>query len=111
MPMPMPIPIDAGASESKILVARFHPLADDRQIVIVGLVVCAPHGASLQAPPATGRFTAPAGLLIKLRYLVERAAPNPFESLRRLRSRFWSFIEFSPELSSESLPVKKESDA
>jgi hypothetical protein len=98
-----PLPTDAGVSESKILVARFHPLADDRQIVIVGLVVCAPHGASLQAPPSTGAFTAPAGLLIKLRYLVERAAPNTFESLRKLRSRFWSFIEF--------FPVEKESDA
>jgi hypothetical protein len=90
------LPTDAIAIENRILLARFHPLADDRQIVIVGLVVCDPHGPSLQAPPWTRGFTAPAGLLSKLRYLIEQAAPNPFESLRQLRSQFWSFIEFFP---------------
>ena len=90
------MPTDAAAIDNRILLARFHPLADDRQIVIVGLVVCAPDSARLHAPPATGVFTAPAGLLSKLRYLVEQAAPNPFDSLRQLRSQFWSFIEFVP---------------
>ena len=89
--------------ETRVLLARFHPMADDREIVVVGLVVCAPEGARLQAPPLTGVFTASAGLLSKLRYLVARATPNPFESLRKLRSHFWSFIEV--------IPVKKESDA
>ncbi len=93
---------DAGVIETRVLLARFHPLADNRQVVVVGLVVCAPEGASLQAPPLTGVFTAPAGLLIKLRYLIERAAPNPFESLRKLRSQFWSFTELNPMEEKES---------
>lgn len=93
---------DVDAIETRVLLARFHPLADDRQVVVVGLVVCAPDGASLQAPPLTGVFTASAGLLSKLRYLIERAAPNPFESLRKLRSQFWSFIEFTPMKEKES---------
>jgi hypothetical protein len=97
------LPTDTAIPETRVLLARFHPLADDRQIVVVGLVVCAPEGASLQAPPPTGSFTAPASLLVKLRFLVARASPNPFESLRKLRSRFWSFIEL--------IPVEKESDA
>lgn len=93
---------DADTIETRVLLARFHPLADDRQVVVVGLVVCRPDGASLQAPPVTGAFSASAGLVSKLRYLIERAAPNPFESLRKLRSQFWSFIEFNPVDEKES---------
>ncbi len=95
---------DAHAIETGVLLARFHPLADNRQVVVVALVVCGPDGASLQAPPLTGAFSASASLLGKLRYLIERAAPNPFESLRKLRSRFWSFIEFNPVDEKESDP-------
>ena len=87
---------------TRVLLARFHPLADDSQVVVVALVVCGPGGASLQEPPLTGAFSASAGLLSKVRYLIERAAPNPFESLRKLRSQFWSFIEFNPLEEKES---------
>ena len=80
----------------RVLLARFHPLADDTQIVVVGRVVCAADGATLDAASPSGLFQAPATLLLKLRYLIERAAPDPFESLRKLRSRFWSFVEISP---------------
>ena len=80
----------------RVLLARFHPLADDSQIVVVGRVVCAADGAHLDAASLGGLFQAPATLLLKLRYLIERAAPNPFESLRKLRSRFWSFVEITP---------------
>ena len=80
----------------RVLLARFHPLADDSQIVVIGRVVCSPDGAHLDAVLPGGLFQAPATLLLKLRYLIERAAPNPFESLRKLRSRFWSFVEITP---------------
>ena len=59
-------------------------------------MVCAPEGAHLDAASLGGLFQAPATLLRKLRYLIEHAAPNPFESLRKLRSRFWSFVEITP---------------
>ncbi len=80
----------------RVLLARFHPLADDSQIVVVGRVVCAADGAHLDSASLGGLFQAPATLLLKLRYLIERAAPDPFESLRKLRSRFWSFVEITP---------------
>ena len=92
----------------KILLARFHPLADDSQIVVVGRIICDGGNARLDAATLTGVFSAPASLLIKLRYLIERAAPDPFERLRKLRSQFWSFVDIShdPRPSGE-----KESDA
>jgi hypothetical protein len=92
------VSVDGVIPIPKILLARFHPLADDSQIVVVGRVVCAADGAHLDAASLTGlhRFKAPAALLVKLRYLIERAAPDPFDSLRRLRSRFWSFVEITP---------------
>jgi hypothetical protein len=97
------MPVDGVMPIPKVLLARFHPLADDSQIVVVGRVVCAADGAHLDAESLTGlhRFNAP--LLVKLRYLIERAAPDPFDSLRRLRSRFWSFVEI--------IPAPKEPDA
>jgi hypothetical protein len=93
---------DADAIGTRVLLARFHPLADKRQVVVVALVVCGPDGASLQAPPPTGAFSASDSLVRKLRYLIEHAAPNPFESLRKLRSQFWSFTEFNPLEEKES---------
>jgi hypothetical protein len=83
--------------DTRILVARFHPLADDTQVVVVGQVICATHGTSLRPASLNGTFTASATLLAKLRYLIERAAPNPFDSLRKLRSQFWSFVEITPQ--------------
>ncbi len=79
----------------KVLLARFHPLADDSQIVVVGRVICDGGTARLDAATLTGVFSAPASLLIKLRYLIERAAPEPFDRLRKLRSQFWSFVDVS----------------
>ena len=93
---------DVDAIETRVLLARFHPRADERQGVVVALVVCGPGGASLQAPPPTGAFSGSASLVRKLRYLVEHAAPNPFESLRKLRSQFWSFTELNPLEEKES---------
>jgi hypothetical protein len=94
------VPTDALAPDvplaPRILLARFHPLADDSQIVVIGRVVCAADGAHLDAASPGGLFQAPPTVLLKLRYLIERAAPNPFESLRKLRSRFWSFVEITP---------------
>jgi hypothetical protein len=99
---------EPGGRGVKVLLARFHPLADDSQIVVVGRVVCDAGTARLDAASLTGIFSAPASLLIKLRYLIEHAAPEPFDRLRKLRSQFWSFVDVShdPRESGE-----KESDA
>lgn len=41
----------------------------------------------------------PATILAKLRYLVAATAPDSFERLLTLRSRFWSFVDVSPKRS------------
>jgi hypothetical protein len=93
-----------ATSSPRVLQARFHPLADDREIIVVARVICAGEQAHLEPATLTGLFAAPASVLLKLRYLVQRSAPHSFESLRALRSRFWSFVEISA-------PDAKEPDA
>ena len=53
---------------------------------------------------ALQRHERPATILVKLRYLVEMTAPDSFERLQSLPSRFWSFIDVSahpPNVSSK----------
>jgi hypothetical protein len=76
-----------------VLLARFHPFADDSQIVVVGRVICVGTEAWLDPASLAGLFAAPASMILKLRYLIERSAPEPFERLRGLRSQFWSFVD------------------
>jgi hypothetical protein len=94
---------NAAALSTRVLQARFHPLADDREIIVVARVICAGDETRLEPATLTGLFAAPASVLLKLRYLVQRSAPDSFERLRALRSRFWSFVEIGPP--------DKESDA
>jgi hypothetical protein len=76
-----------------VLLARFHPFADDSQIVVVGRVICLGTEAWLDPVSLAGLFATPASMILKLRYLIERSAPAPFERLQTLRSQFWSFID------------------
>jgi len=99
--LPLP-PIDE-TSQPRVLMARFHPFADDSQIVSVGRIFCAGERAWIEPIADSGRFTMTASMLAKLRYLIERSAPCPYERLPALRSRFWSFIAV--------LPTGKEPDA
>jgi hypothetical protein len=74
-----------------VLLAQFHPYADDRVVLTVARVVCEGETARIEPVAIDGQATT-TGMLAKLRYLVERSAPRPFENLARLRSRFWSFV-------------------
>jgi hypothetical protein len=76
--------------------ARFHPFADNSEIVSVGRIVCAGERAWVEPIADQGGFAMTASMLAKLRYLIERSAPCPYEKLPALRSRFWSFIEVHP---------------
>ena len=83
----------------RVLEARFRP-AMESPVLIVGHLVWsgqpeqdAPivHPArSLMRDGSSGTF------LSKLDYLVSSMSPDCFERLRRLRSRFWSFVEVAP---------------
>ncbi|HVR62367.1 MAG TPA: hypothetical protein VMU50_10735 [Polyangia bacterium] len=78
----------------RILEARFHPDAQvDGQGIVVGHVHCAARRATVEAEPAALPRGGAAAMLRKLQYLVDICAPAPFERLRQLRSRYWSFVE------------------
>ncbi|HEX3695798.1 MAG TPA: hypothetical protein VH374_10445 [Polyangia bacterium] len=86
-----------AANRMRILEARFHP---DAQLtgegIVVGRVRCTGGKATVEAQPGVATSGPPATMLHKLQYLVSICVPGPFDRLRRLRSRYWSFVEIAP---------------
>src|SRR5262245_40689757 len=85
-----------GSAGTGILLARFHPYADDSRIVSVGRIVCEGERAWIEPARVGGLVAMSAAMIAKLRYLIGRSAPCPFERLPAIRSRFWSFVEMDP---------------
>lgn len=87
----------------RVLEARFHPdPRNDPTFVVVGHLVWRRLSAQkrpivrLTRPP---RLSAtPSTILSKLQYLIRATAPESFERLQALRSRFWSFVDVTREL-------------
>ena len=83
----------------RVLEARFHPHHQkaEQAFVIVGHVVWeedVDSGRPMVQPAASLIHDgAPATMLVKLQYLVASTAPETFERLQTLKSRFWSFVE------------------
>lgn len=82
-----------------VLEARFRfDTAGDAQPITVAHVVWShptdPHPV-VQPAFSLERHQGPATILVKLQYLVELTAPDSFERLQSLPSRFWSFIDVS----------------
>jgi hypothetical protein len=81
----------------RILEARFHPASKAGQgFVIVGMVVCDQHGATVESAAFRANSVKPfdsTRLLQKLEFLVASAIGDPFRSLSSLRSEYWSFVE------------------
>ena len=82
-----------------VLEARFRfEAAEDAQPMTVAHVIWShptdPHPV-VRPAFALQRHERPATILVKLRYLVEMTAPDSFERLQSLPSRFWSFIDVS----------------
>jgi len=80
----------------RILEARFHDEKTSGPFIIVGHVYC--DGPRAVIKPARDELERPdvqpiAPMVEKLRYLVQKSKPYPFEGLRGLRSNFWSFVE------------------
>lgn len=82
-----------------VLEARFRfDAADNAQPITVAHVMWAhptdPHPI-VRPASSLQRHERPATILVKLQYLVELTAPDSFERLQSLPSRFWSFIDVS----------------
>jgi hypothetical protein len=83
----------------RVLEARFHP-RNGTDYFVVGRVVW--YGgtrriAPVVEPAPTLMLEAdPTAIVSKLRFLVSATAPESFERLQTLNSRFWSFVEIAP---------------
>lgn len=82
-----------------VLEARFRfDAAEDAQPMTVAHVVWShptdPHPV-VQPAFSLQRDQGPETILVKLQYLVDMTAPDSFERLQSLPSRFWSFIDVS----------------
>jgi hypothetical protein len=85
----------------RVLEARFRAGTDSPFVVVGHLVWLGPplrEPALVRAAPSLAREESPATFMSKLDYLVSSTAPDCFEGLRRLRSRFWSFVEVAPSI-------------
>jgi len=87
----------------RVLEARFHSgQGSDLGFVVVGHLVW--RGRPGRRPPqirpaaSLGPQAMPTSMLSKLQYLIRATAPESFQRLQALRSRFWSFVDVTPEL-------------
>ena len=87
----------------RVLEARFHPSQRSGPgFVVVGHLVWRGRPgrkAPLVRPaPSLGQTSRPTTMLSKLQYLIGATAPESFERLLALRSRFWSFVDVSQQV-------------
>lgn len=80
-----------------VLEARFHPIPDEPQnVVVVGHVVWedeVDERPQVQPSRALMADRSRSTLLSKLQYLVAVTSPGSFRRLQRLPSKFWSFVD------------------
>ena len=81
----------------KKLEARFHPpFAATEAYVVVGHIITEGSAHNLlprvEPAPSLARHGAPVAILATLKHLVIKTAPDSFERLKSLRSRYWSFV-------------------
>jgi hypothetical protein len=80
-----------------LLEARFHLDGRRAEFMIVGYVLC--KGRLVALLPTRDVTASPSRALVSnLKYLVLMCAPRPYELLRALDSRFWSFVEVHQRL-------------
>jgi hypothetical protein len=85
----------------RVLEARFHfqSAVLDKPVVVGRLIWTSDASDEPPSVEASGCMSEqdwPATVLAKLRYLVVSTAPDSFDRLLSLRSRFWSFVDVSP---------------
>ena len=83
----------------RVLEVRFRPEIDE-PLLIVGHLVWLDEvdgePALLRPAPSLDGTASSEAFVAKLQYLVSSTAPDCFERLQQLRSRFWSFVEVPP---------------
>ena len=85
----------------RVLEARFQPELDSPFLIVGHLVwLGAPdrQPAFVQPAPSPLDSASQRTFLSKIDYLVSSTAPDCFERLQQLRSRFWSFVEVTPSM-------------
>lgn len=83
----------------RVLEARFRPETESPFLIVGHLVWLAQPEQEppiVRPAPALLRDGGSRTFLSKLDYLVSSTAPDCFERLQHLRSRFWSFVEVAP---------------
>ncbi|HMF39849.1 MAG TPA: hypothetical protein VKQ32_04090 [Polyangia bacterium] len=91
----------------RVLEARFRAETQAPFLIVGHLVwLGAPdrEPSIVQPAPSLMNMESPATFLSKLGYLVSSTAPDCFERLKRLQSRFWSFVEVAPSMVAVSSP-------
>ena len=85
----------------RVLEARFRPELDSPFLIVGHLVWPGPPNrepAFVRPAPSSLDSAAHRTFLSKLDYLVSSTAPDCFERLQHLPSRFWSFVEVAPSI-------------
>ena len=83
----------------RVLEARFHPESASDFVVVGHLIWKGKRGRdrpTVKPSPTLASDTAPTNVVAKLEYLVTVTAPDSFERLQSLPSRFWSFVDVTP---------------
>ena len=87
---------DNGRERPRILEARFHPTGRASAFAVVGKIICRGPWIVLElAPDFERRVPAScsgATIITNLRYLTIMSRPRPFETLRTIENRHWSFV-------------------
>ncbi|HXU04723.1 MAG TPA: hypothetical protein VN903_27360 [Polyangia bacterium] len=85
----------------RVLEARFRPDLGSPFLIVGHLVWPGPpdrEPAFVQPAPSAPDSATQRTFLSKLDYLVSSTAPDCFERLQHLPSRFWSFVEVAPSI-------------
>jgi hypothetical protein len=85
----------------RVLEARFHPgRGADGDFIVVAHVVWQKDGTAddptVEPSVSLAERAELATMLVKLQFLVTRAAPDAFTHLKALKSQFWSFVDITP---------------
>ena len=88
----------------RTLEARFHPTGEARSFLVVGRVLCDGPRFSVQIEEHLPSPLPRRAVLSNLKYIAAMSVPRPFDFLRALDNRFWSFVEVGGDRDHEDMP-------
>jgi hypothetical protein len=90
-----PMTISNNLEVVRILEVRFHARGRSDDFVVVGQIICSDSRTFVQPAPDLERLLdghSRTSVVANLRYLVLISRPCPFDNLRTMDSRYWSFV-------------------